>query len=208
MQTELFEKTHIGPAFHLMWDSFPTVVMLIRKDRTIVDVNDIGKQLGVVPGTKRFALTGECQTQENCLANEALAQRRAMNIAVLQAIDAITLAVAPRVTCRTVVSATPSIPIVIGNARQVAQKVTGSALVRIVSCIDSRVGISSVTGGFRFARGASRGGAIARSAVATSDTGGSPFARAAFPVPAAARPPPRPPEPFPSLAGHHPAAQR
>lgn len=41
----------IYQAFHLMWDYYPAVVMLIRADRTIVDVNDFGKRLGVTRGS-------------------------------------------------------------------------------------------------------------------------------------------------------------
>jgi hypothetical protein len=73
-QTQTQGTTDIGPAFHLMWDAFPTVVMLIRKDRTIVDVNRLGRDLGVTPGVKCFQLTGECKVHENCLANQALAE--------------------------------------------------------------------------------------------------------------------------------------
>ncbi len=77
IQTQRPQSTEVGPAFHLMWDAFPAVVMLIRKDRTIVDVNALGKRLGVTPGVKCFELTGECGVHEQCLANQALAEQTA-----------------------------------------------------------------------------------------------------------------------------------
>jgi hypothetical protein len=64
-------------AFHLMWDPFPFIVMLIQKDRTIIDVNASAKAMGINPGVKCFQLSGESKVHANCLANQALKEKQA-----------------------------------------------------------------------------------------------------------------------------------
>jgi hypothetical protein len=80
-QTSQSELTDICRAFHLTWDTFPTLVMLLGKDRTIRDVNAHGKNLGIVPGViKCFELTGQSEVCGGCLANLALKESAAQRI--------------------------------------------------------------------------------------------------------------------------------
>ena len=46
-------------AFSMMWDCFPAVVMLLRKNRTIVGLNKVARDVGIQLGTKCYQLTGE-----------------------------------------------------------------------------------------------------------------------------------------------------
>jgi len=57
--------------FHIFWDNFPTPVMLVHKDRTIVEANRIGQELGCPVGTKCVDL-GEKKHHAGCRANIAL----------------------------------------------------------------------------------------------------------------------------------------
>jgi hypothetical protein len=59
-------------AFHLMWDMFPSVVLLLRKDRTILACNRAAKDRGVLLGTKCYQLTGGDGIHKVCLGNAAL----------------------------------------------------------------------------------------------------------------------------------------
>ncbi|MBI5583714.1 MAG: hypothetical protein HY892_07805 [Deltaproteobacteria bacterium] len=61
-------------AFHAMWDIFPSPVLLLRKDRTILDCNQTATALGVRPGMKCFQLSGDTGIHNLCLGNEALEQ--------------------------------------------------------------------------------------------------------------------------------------
>jgi hypothetical protein len=70
------DKADVSPeilkAFHLMWDMFPTVVLLLRKDRTIVGLNQAAKNRGVLLGTKCYQLSGDECIHKQCLGNSAL----------------------------------------------------------------------------------------------------------------------------------------
>ncbi len=59
-------------AFHMMWDAFPFVVMLLKKNRTIVALNRLARDLGIQPGMKCYELTGVKEPHKECLANAAL----------------------------------------------------------------------------------------------------------------------------------------
>ena len=59
-------------AFHMMWDAFPFVVMLLKKNRTIVALNKLARDLGIQPGIKCYELTGVNESHTKCLANAAL----------------------------------------------------------------------------------------------------------------------------------------
>jgi hypothetical protein len=59
-------------AFHTMWDIFPFPVLLLRKDRTILDCNKAAKDKGVRLGGKCFQLSGEDDIHKHCLGNAAL----------------------------------------------------------------------------------------------------------------------------------------
>lgn len=65
--------------FHLFWDNFPFPVMLIRKDRTILDRNKAGEALGCIPGTRCIEL-GKKEHHSGCLANQALQEQTAKRV--------------------------------------------------------------------------------------------------------------------------------
>lgn len=57
--------------FHLFWDNFPFPVMLVHKDRTILDRNRAGEAVGYVAGSKCVDM-GSKEDHKGCLANQAL----------------------------------------------------------------------------------------------------------------------------------------
>lgn len=57
--------------FHLFWDNFPFPVMLVHRDRTIIDSNAAGKAIGCPVGTRCIDI-GEKKHHACCLANTAL----------------------------------------------------------------------------------------------------------------------------------------
>jgi hypothetical protein len=65
-------NSEILKAFHLMWDSFPSPVRLLRKDRTVVACNQAAVQRGFGVGEKCFAFSGDKSVHKHCKANEAL----------------------------------------------------------------------------------------------------------------------------------------
>jgi hypothetical protein len=65
-------------AFHLMWDAFPFLVLLLRRDRTIMAANRMGIKMGAVPGMKCYQWHKVEQIHEHCLGNAALESGRAM----------------------------------------------------------------------------------------------------------------------------------
>jgi len=60
--------------FHLYWDNFPQPVMLVHKDRTIIETNRAGQTLGYPVGTRCVDL-GEKQHHAGCRANLALSEQ-------------------------------------------------------------------------------------------------------------------------------------
>jgi hypothetical protein len=64
-------------SFHAMWDSFPFPVLLLRKDRTILDCNKSAQDKGVRSGGKCFKLSGADGIHTHCLGNAALEEETA-----------------------------------------------------------------------------------------------------------------------------------
>ena len=62
--------------FHLFWDNFPYPVMMIRKDRTILDRNRAAEAMGYVPGTRCIEY-GPKKAHKGCLAHLALRENTA-----------------------------------------------------------------------------------------------------------------------------------
>jgi hypothetical protein len=60
--------------FHLFWDNFPQPVMLVHKDRTIIEVNKPGQEIGYPVGTRCVDL-GEKKHHGVCRANKALSEQ-------------------------------------------------------------------------------------------------------------------------------------
>jgi hypothetical protein len=60
--------------FHLFWDNFPAAVMLIHKDRTIIEVNKAAHTVGYPVGL-RCADMGEKKHHAGCKANLALREQ-------------------------------------------------------------------------------------------------------------------------------------
>ena len=69
-------------AFHMMWDSFPHVVLLLRKTREIVAANKRAEEKGFHRGAKCFQIAGQTEIHAGCKANTALEEgvcQRAIN---------------------------------------------------------------------------------------------------------------------------------
>jgi hypothetical protein len=60
-------------SFHMFWGNFPSPVMLVHKNRTIVATNRVGQTVGVPVGT-RCADLGEKKNHAGCRANQALSE--------------------------------------------------------------------------------------------------------------------------------------
>jgi hypothetical protein len=60
--------------FHIFWDNFPFPVMLVHKDRTILDRNSAAEAMGCVVGT-RCIDRGTKAMHKNCQANVALREK-------------------------------------------------------------------------------------------------------------------------------------
>jgi|GEM_PF-240108 len=76
-QSTLDEK--LSSSFHLFWDNFPSPVMLVRKDRTILDGNRAAEAMGCVPGT-RCIDSGKKEDHRRCLAGQALQEQSAKRL--------------------------------------------------------------------------------------------------------------------------------
>jgi len=74
--TDLALSQDIHDYFHLFWDRFPFPVMMIRKDRTILDRNPAAEAIGCVPGMRCINL-GPKEAHKGCLANFALRDKTA-----------------------------------------------------------------------------------------------------------------------------------
>lgn len=57
--------------FHLFWDNYPAPVMLVHKDRTIIDVNTAALEIGYPVGMRCIDL-GRKKDHAACQANKAL----------------------------------------------------------------------------------------------------------------------------------------
>ena len=60
--------------FHLFWDNFPFPVMLVYKDRTIIEANRAGQAVGCPVGTRCVDM-GEKKFHAGCRANTALREQ-------------------------------------------------------------------------------------------------------------------------------------
>lgn len=73
--------------FHLFWDNFPFPVMLIHKDRTILDVNKAAQQVGYPVGTRCIDI-GDKKIHAGCKANEALQKNQGVrDVAYFEIMD-------------------------------------------------------------------------------------------------------------------------
>lgn len=72
MSIEISEE--IRRNFHLFWDNFPAPTMLVHKDRTIVEVNKAGQEIGCPVGMRCIDL-GEKKHHAGCRANKALKEQ-------------------------------------------------------------------------------------------------------------------------------------
>lgn len=72
-------------AFDAMWGLHPSPVLLIKANRDIVAVNEVGRKLGVKPGTKCFQLSGNDHICDGCQANAALKECTARRAAAWHA---------------------------------------------------------------------------------------------------------------------------
>ena len=80
-KTEISEE--LSRNFHLFWGNFPFPVMLIHKDRTILDRNKAGEAIGCVPGTRCVDM-GKMEDHCGCLANQALQEQTARRVVAYQ----------------------------------------------------------------------------------------------------------------------------
>lgn len=60
--------------FHLFWDNFPSPVMLVHKNRTIIDANKAGQAIGCPVGMRCVDI-GEKKHHAGCRANHALREQ-------------------------------------------------------------------------------------------------------------------------------------
>jgi hypothetical protein len=75
IQDPISINQEILKAFHLMWDPFPHGVLLLKKNRTIIDANSKALEQGVILGRKCFALSGKgTEKHTGCLADAALTE--------------------------------------------------------------------------------------------------------------------------------------
>lgn len=72
MNIEISEETRRN--FHLFWDNFPAPVMLVHKDRTIIEANKAGLEIGCPVGMRCIDI-GEKKHHAGCRANQALSER-------------------------------------------------------------------------------------------------------------------------------------
>jgi hypothetical protein len=73
-QNQKDAQLDISKSFRMMWDSFPHPVLLLQKNRTIVDSNKLARDLGVPAGVKcRDISPYPEKCKNNCLADKALA---------------------------------------------------------------------------------------------------------------------------------------
>ena len=61
--------------FHLFWDNFPCAVLLVHKDRTIIEINKAAKDVGYPVGIRCVDM-GEKKHHAGCKANEALRDQK------------------------------------------------------------------------------------------------------------------------------------
>ena len=72
--SEIEVSEEIRRNFHLFWDNYPAPVMLVHKDRTIIEANKAGREIGCPVGTKCVDI-GEKKHHAGCRANVALREQ-------------------------------------------------------------------------------------------------------------------------------------
>ncbi len=72
------DRAEAVQAFHLMWDAFPFLVLLLEKNRTIVAANRIAVKMGALPGMKCFEWHKHAGIHPHCKGNAALESGQAM----------------------------------------------------------------------------------------------------------------------------------
>lgn len=65
--------------FHLFYDNFPFPVILAHKDRTILEVNKKGAEVGYPTGVRCVDM-GQKEHHKSCLANKAFAEQTATRL--------------------------------------------------------------------------------------------------------------------------------
>jgi hypothetical protein len=65
-------KPEILNAFNMMWGNFPFLVVLLRKNRTILALNKKARELGVKEGMKCYQLSRGKGIHKECMADAAL----------------------------------------------------------------------------------------------------------------------------------------
>ena len=65
--------------FHLFWDNFPFPVMLVHKNRTIIDRNRAAETAGLLPGTRCVDI-GKKEDHTGYQANKALEEQAAKRV--------------------------------------------------------------------------------------------------------------------------------
>jgi hypothetical protein len=75
MSIEVSEETRRN--FHLFWDNFPTAVILVYKDRTIIEANKFAKERGYPTGIRCVDM-GEKKHHAGCKANVMLREKVAV----------------------------------------------------------------------------------------------------------------------------------
>lgn len=63
-------------AFHMMWDNFPQVVLLLKKSREIVAANKFAEEKSFHAGLKCYQVVGQEEIHASCKANLALAENK------------------------------------------------------------------------------------------------------------------------------------
>lgn len=67
-------------AFHMMWGNFPESVLLIHKSREIIAQNKAADVMGVLKPGMKCSSVGTPETHKGCLANKALAKKKAAHV--------------------------------------------------------------------------------------------------------------------------------
>jgi hypothetical protein len=65
--------------FHIFWGNYPFPVVLVYKDRTILDINKAAAAVSCQTGT-RCVDTGKKEDHAGCLANQALKEQTAKRV--------------------------------------------------------------------------------------------------------------------------------
>lgn len=65
-------------AFHMMWDGFPGAVRLIHKSRTVLAVNEVGRNMGFEVGVACIKI-GQPEAHRGCKADLALSSKKAQS---------------------------------------------------------------------------------------------------------------------------------